>query len=121
MVLIVVPQSSDSNVRFDSFQAVTDGWFWHGIENYLRIRLEKSDQSKVGPTFVYLFNHKAAASFTELFKGGREKYYGVCHAEELQFLFPISAGLFVSAIPTEEDLEMRRSITKIWTDFARTG
>lgn len=106
-------------IYLPNFQAVTDGWFWHGIENYLRIRLEKN--AKVGPTYVYLFTHKSAASFTELFKGGRENYYGVCHAEELQSLFPIAPSLFVSAVPTKEDLEMRRALTKIWTDFARTG
>lgn len=31
---------------------------------------------KIGPTYVYLFAHKGSASFTEIFKGGRENYYG---------------------------------------------
>lgn len=46
---------------------------------------------------------------------------GVCHAEELQFLFPIAKDLFVTAVPTPEELEVRRAITKLWVDFARTG
>ncbi|GAB0091519.1 Carboxylic ester hydrolase [Sergentomyia squamirostris] len=99
----------------------SDGWFVAGFDEYLRIRLTKSDRKSVGPTFVYLFAHKGSASFTEIFKGGREKYYGVCHAEELQYLFPVGKELFVSAIPTKNDIKMRKLITKLWVNFARTG
>lgn len=46
---------------------------------------------------------------------------GVSHAEELQYLFPIAEGLFISALPTKEDNEIRKGITQLWVDFARTG
>jgi carboxylesterase type B len=92
-----------------------------GMDEYLKIRLNKGAKGKVGPTYVYYFNHKGAASFTEIFKGGRENYYGVSHAEELQYLFPIGKELFVSAVPTAEDLEVRRLLTKMWVNFAKTG
>ncbi|EDS28550.1 juvenile hormone esterase [Culex quinquefasciatus] len=52
---------------------------------------------------------------------GQQKPHGVCHAEELQFLFPIAKDLFVTAVPTPEELEVRRAITKLWVDFAGTG
>lgn len=45
----------------------------------------------------------------------------MCHAEELQFLFPIAKDLFVTAVPTAEELEVRAAITKLWVNFARTG
>lgn len=100
----------------------SDAWFLAGMDEYLRIRLTKSKAiGTVGPTYVYLFAQRTAASFTEIFEGGKENYYGVCHAEELQFLFPIAKDLFVTAVPTPEELQVRKVITKLWVNFARFG
>lgn len=104
----------------------SDAWFLAGMDEYLHIRLEKSNGQKrptttVGPTYVYLFAQRTAASFTEIFEGGKENYYGVCHAEELQFLFPIAKDLFVTSIPTPEELQVRKVITKLWVNFAKYG
>ncbi|SPP78197.1 venom carboxylesterase-6 [Drosophila guanche] len=96
---------------------ISDGWFVAGIDEYLRLRLSQSG----GPTYVYLFDHKGAASFSEIFKGERNEFYGACHAEELQYLFPIGRELFVSAVPTRQDLELRELMLNIWVSFARTG
>lgn len=49
----------------------------HGMDEYFRIRLSEENKSKRGPTYIYLFNHKGSASFSEIFKGGRENYYGI--------------------------------------------
>lgn len=123
------------------FQLFTDGWFLEGLDLYLRKRLT---HQKSGPTFVYLFSHKGAASFTEIFGGGRENYYGknlfdkfsmennykinyefgfsgVCHAEELQYLFPIGRSLFYNSLPTKEDEKIRKALTELWVNFARSG
>lgn len=43
------------------------------MDQYLELRLSHKNR---GPTYVYLFTHKAAASFTEIFEGGRENYWG---------------------------------------------
>lgn len=43
------------------------------MDEYLQKRLQ---QSLTTPTFVYLFAHKGEASFTEIFEGGKENYYG---------------------------------------------
>ncbi|XP_034475720.1 venom carboxylesterase-6 [Drosophila innubila] len=99
---------------------VSDGWFVAGIDEYLQMRLHPQ-HSKVAPTYVYLFEHKGAASFSELFKGGRNDFYGACHAEELQYLFPIGRELFVSAVPTSQDLKLREIMLNLWVNFARTG
>lgn len=107
--------------KYFSSQIYTDSWFLAGIDEYLKIRLLGNPTVKNAATYVYLFAHKGAASLTEIFKGGRETYYGVCHAEELQFLFPLGKELFVSAAPTKEDTEIRRAMTKMWVDFAKTG
>lgn len=87
------------------------------MDLYLQKRIESSN---AGPTYVYLFAHKGSASFTEIFKGG-ETFYGVSHAEELQYLFPIGRELFYTAIPTKEDIQIREILTELWVNFARTG
>lgn len=46
---------------------------------------------------------------------------GSSHAEELQYLFPIAKELFINSIPTEKDEQIRKIITKLWVDFAKTG
>ncbi|XP_058058216.1 venom carboxylesterase-6-like [Anopheles bellator] len=106
----------------------SDAWFLAGMDEYIRIRLltDRTDvtsppRTNIGPTYVYLFAQKASASFTEIFEGGKENYYGVCHAEELQYIFPIAKDLFVTAVPTEAELKIRRIITRLWVNFARTG
>lgn len=77
----------------------TDGWFFHAMIDYLKIRF--ADENRAN-TFVYLFSHKGSCSFTEIFKGGAESYYGTSHAEELQYLFPIRNDLpyFFNSVPT---------------------
>lgn len=91
------------------------------MDEYLRLRLLKAPKAKTGVTYTYLFSHKGSASFTEIFKGGRENHYGTAHAEELQYLFPIAKELFVSAIPTGDDTNVRKHITELWVNFANTG
>lgn len=59
--------------HFQKIQLFTDGWFLEAMDQYLELRLS---HKKRAPTYVYLFTHKAAASFTEIFKGGRENYWG---------------------------------------------
>uniref|UniRef100_A0AAG5D402 Carboxylic ester hydrolase n=1 Tax=Anopheles atroparvus TaxID=41427 RepID=A0AAG5D402_ANOAO len=98
----------------------SDAWFLAGLDEYLRIRLRVNSKT-VGPTYVYMFAQKASSSFTEIFEGGHENYYGVCHAEELQYLFPIGKDLFQTAVPTEEELKIRHIIAQLWVNFARTG
>lgn len=88
------------------------------LENVeFRLRNNLRDQ-----TFFYLFSHKGSASYSEILGGG-EKFYGTCHADELLYLFPSHktiAPLF-SSIPSEEDKEVTRLMTKLWVNFAETS
>lgn len=102
-------------------QLISDGWFVAGVDEYLQLRLDEQQQALPAPTYVYLFDHKGAASFSEIFKGAHNEFYGACHAEELQYLFPIGQQLFVSAVPTRQDLELRDLMLRLWVNFARTG
>lgn len=47
-------------------------------------------------------------------------FTGACHAEELQYLFPIGKDLFISAAPTKADTQIRKAITELWVNFAKT-
>lgn len=46
---------------------------------------------------------------------------GVCHADELQYLFPLGKSLFVSAAPTKQDEKIRQALLELWVNFANTG
>lgn len=50
-----------------------DAWFFFGMDAYLQVRLADLD---VSPTYVYLLTHRGSASFTVLFNGDPDKYYG---------------------------------------------
>lgn len=60
---------------FISFQLqlFTDAWFLEAMDWYLQLRFANKSPA---PTYVYLFTHKGAASFTEIFQGGPENYFG---------------------------------------------
>jgi carboxylesterase type B len=98
----------------------TDAWFFHAMVDYLKLRF--SDERRAA-TYVYLFSHKGAASFSEVFKAGSEAYYGTAHAEELQYLFPIRKDLpyFFASIPTRQDRRISAILTKLWVNFAYSG
>lgn len=45
-------------------------------------------------------------------------FLGVCHADELMYLFPIE---FLKYPFTKEDIDMLELIITIWTNFATSG
>ncbi|XP_045470486.1 venom carboxylesterase-6-like isoform X2 [Harmonia axyridis] len=94
----------------------TDGWFTKCIDDAIRIHLKVSKQ----PVYNYLFAHRSGASFSEIF-GAPGEVHGVCHADELQYLFPVGDGLFPHKKVTDEDRRVRRLMTTMWENFAKTG
>lgn len=90
------------------------------MNEYLQIRFADGNRSKTAKTLVYLFTHKGESSLTEVMGAG-EKYFGVCHTDELQYLFPFLKEFFVSTVPSKESIEIRRAMTKIWVEFAKSG
>lgn len=46
---------------------------------------------------------------------------GVCHADDLQYLFPVIDGLFPDKKATESDKRVSEILTNMWVNFARTG
>lgn len=97
-------------------QLHSDAFFNYGFDEYLEKRLSQ----KSATTYVYVYDHKAEGSVTEAIQGG-DKYYGVCHADELQMLFPFGKALFPTTIPSEKDVLMRDALLDMWVNFATYG
>lgn len=83
-------RKTNNNFRI-FFQLFTDGWFLEAMDQYLDLRFA---HKKRAPTYVYLFTHKASASFTEIFKGGRENYWGTCCVQTLKAASISKSNLF---------------------------
>ncbi|XP_068903336.1 juvenile hormone esterase-like [Tenebrio molitor] len=106
----------DNSSRGDVVDMYTDGWFLNGADEAIRYYLKYSRQ----PVYYYLFGHRGVASFTEIF-GDKNNDYGVCHADELQYLFPIGDGLFPGRPPSPGDKKIAEIMTTLWVNFAQTG
>ncbi|KAL7015755.1 hypothetical protein ACKWTF_016653 [Chironomus riparius] len=98
----------------------SDGCFFNGFIDYLQQRLKSNNHDN---TYVYLFSHKGSISFSEVFGGDPMKYYGTSHLDDLLYLFPMRDSFphFYNSIPTEDDVKLRKIMTKLWVDFATTG
>lgn len=44
---------------------------------------------------------------------------GVCHADELQYLFPVGDALFPDKMPDEFDKRIADILTTLWVNFAK--
>lgn len=67
-------------------------------------------------TYVYLFTHKGTSSFSTA-----TEFLGTTHADDLIPLFPMRKVAFYSAIPSEQDRDVTKVMSLMWTNFARTG
>jgi carboxylesterase type B len=57
---------------------------------------------------------------TVSFNESKVIFSGVCHADELIYLFP-SARIFGNISATLEEEQMTDRLIHMWTNFARTG
>lgn len=85
----------------------------------LEFRLRDNNRDN---TFVYLLSHKGYASYSEV-DADSDVFHGTAHADDLLYLFPPPKDVinFFSSFPTKEDESLRKSLVKLWVDFARTG
>ncbi|CAH1119496.1 unnamed protein product [Phaedon cochleariae] len=93
----------------------TDCWMLKGIDDAVRLHHKYNKQ----PVYYYLFGYRGSVSYSRVFGGGDEDY-GVAHADELQYLFPVSDQLFPDIIPSASDKKIAKLMTTFWTNFART-
>ncbi|XP_066251364.1 venom carboxylesterase-6-like [Euwallacea similis] len=94
----------------------TDGWFLNCADETVQLHVNYTKQ----PVYYYLFGHKGEASFTTIFGGG-DIDYGVCHADDLQYLFPVADSLFPDKSMSDDDKCVTTLFTTLFSNFAFTG
>uniref|UniRef100_A0A182NJF8 Carboxylesterase type B domain-containing protein n=1 Tax=Anopheles dirus TaxID=7168 RepID=A0A182NJF8_9DIPT len=87
---------------------MTDAWFFYPTVSTL---LAYTNRNTCRETTLYSFEFAGRDSFSTLFAQSNASY-GVCHSDELPFLFRIS-DLFEDYAPDSPEHEM----STIWTDF----
>ncbi|XP_020282996.1 venom carboxylesterase-6-like isoform X1 [Pseudomyrmex gracilis] len=102
--------------RFGLINLYSDAWFTHGTYSAIRDLTEL----QTSPIYYYYFAYRGSASFSQIF-GDSTKNYGVVHADELQYLFPVRDQLFKDTLPNEMDYVMIDLMTTLWYNFAKYG
>lgn len=72
------------------------------------------------PVYYYYFAYRGSSSFSTIF-GDPKNDYGVCHVDDVQYLFPIGELYFPDTPLSESDENMVDIMTTLWTNFAKTG
>ncbi|XP_049777138.1 venom carboxylesterase-6-like [Schistocerca cancellata] len=70
------------------------------------------------PVYYYVFSYKGKLRMHHLFG---TKDLGICHGEDLLYLLSNNTYLPIIGERPENDIQMVKIMTKLWTDFARTG
>lgn len=94
----------------------SDAWFGHAAHTAVRDYLK----TQSSPIYYYYFSYKGSASFSTIF-GDPTKDYGVSHADDLQYLFPVGEQLFQDIKLSAEDNRMINILTSLWFNFANSG
>lgn len=97
-------------------QMYSDAWFSHAAHSSVRDYLK----TQSSPVYYYYLAYRGSASFSIIF-GDPSNDYGVSHADELQYLFPVGEQLFQHIPLSEKDQEMVDTITTLWFNFADSG
>lgn len=67
-------------------------------------------------TYTFLYTHKGSCSFCSA-----TEFFGTTHGDDLIPLFPMHKRSFYSSVPTENDRELTKLMSSMWTNFVRTG
>ncbi|XP_051164406.1 esterase E4-like isoform X3 [Leptopilina boulardi] len=97
---------------------VGDILFVCGLHDVAKIQVIK----KGSPTYFYKFTHDIGTSFMKKVVNVDEP--GACHFDEIPYLFYIKALKMLGLPSPETDVIERKlmeRMTKMWTDFAKTG
>ncbi|XP_046742019.1 venom carboxylesterase-6-like [Diprion similis] len=106
----------DNSTRYNIIDMYSDAWFNVAADNAVRDYLD----TMASPIFYYYFAYRGDVSFSSIF-GDPDHDYGVSHADELQYLFPVGEQLFKDVTLSEESLKIVDIITSLWANFAKSG
>ncbi|XP_069696466.1 esterase E4-like [Periplaneta americana] len=107
-------QPISNNTVKELQQMYTDVFFTYG--SHIAAQLHSSRSATV---YYYLFDYRGTNSFSVHF-GDKTRDYGVCHLDDLMYLFP-QDHFFPGSEKQSEDDEMIDTLITLWTNFARTG
>ncbi|XP_049860485.1 juvenile hormone esterase-like isoform X4 [Schistocerca gregaria] len=71
------------------------------------------------PVYFYLFSYKGKYKLTDL--AGSEEISGVAHGDDLLYLFSNNSYYMIPGERPAKDMEVVKAMTKLWTNFAKTG
>ncbi|XP_017783906.1 PREDICTED: venom carboxylesterase-6-like [Nicrophorus vespilloides] len=91
----------------------TDRFFFEGAEKAINLHRKYSK----APLYYYLFAYRGAKSMSAVF-GDKINDHGVCHADDLLYLFPLEDTFFNGEKQTVDDKAMTKMLSKLWTNFA---
>lgn len=94
----------------------TDHWLMSCADQMIRYYLKYVKT----PVYYYLFGYRGTTSMSAIY-GDPNNDYGVCHADELQYLFPLPDKFFPEKMQQRNDLKMAEVLTTLWVNFAKTG
>lgn len=109
-----IDHSDDS--RFKLINMYSDSWFNHGAHEAVQSFIV----NQTSPVFYYYFSYEGSVSFSTIF-GDPTRDYGVVHADDLQYLFPVGEQLFPNTPLSENDHKMIDIMTSLWYNFANSG
>jgi len=109
---------SVENITLDNFQALTDmktdATFWYGIEKTISLLAGHGVQ-----VYQYIFSYRGQHSFLDSY-GVPPGLFGVCHADELFYLFDPFGHLDLEDVPNSDE-NIRELLVTSWTNFAKFG
>lgn len=94
----------------------SDAWFNYAADEAVRDHLKLFSS----PIYFYYFSYRGSVSFSRIF-GDPTEDYGVSHADELQYLFPVGEQLFKDTPLSDEDNRIIDIVTALWYNFAKSG
>ncbi|XP_043477786.1 venom carboxylesterase-6-like [Leptopilina heterotoma] len=106
----------DESTRLEVTHMYSDAWFIIGADNAVRDHLDVLSS----PIYYYYFAYRGSVSFSRIF-GDEVRDYGVSHADDLQYLFPVGEQLFQETPLSAEDNKIIDVITELWVNFANSG
>lgn len=96
---------------------MTDLLFWHGVHRSI---LSRQSSLERGPTYVYRFNFDSPTfNHYRLIICG-QGVRGVCHADDLSYLFSNDLEHKAPDVNTAE-YKVMQTMVDLWTSFAITG
>ncbi|XP_049809738.1 venom carboxylesterase-6-like [Schistocerca nitens] len=89
-----------------------------GLVNWNTDEMVRKHKDTV-PMYYYLLSYKGKYSMSKKL-GGEDEDLGVCHTDDLFYLFSNNSYSPVSGERPDKDMQIARTMTKLWVNFATT-